>query len=110
MCDLLFSLRVPCHCLRFTLLYSISSPLPMFLIIGVAVGVSVMFVAARLAVGFVPARVAICSSLLAFEASDFLSSRFQFSCRLPIFGTIDFGLLIQNLVFMIIEEHNDRDP
>ncbi|QHO19662.1 F-box protein [Arachis hypogaea] len=45
----------------------------MFLIIGVVVGVSVMFVAARLAVGFVPARVAICSSLLAFEASDFLN-------------------------------------
>ncbi|XLR64264.1 hypothetical protein S83_014936 [Arachis hypogaea] len=36
----------------------------------------------RLAVGFVPVRVVICSSLLAFEASGFLSSRFQFSRRL----------------------------
>ncbi|XLR18959.1 hypothetical protein HN51_065633 [Arachis hypogaea] len=52
MCDLLFSLRVPCHCSRFTLLYSISSSLPVFLIAGVAVGVSVVFVAARLASPF----------------------------------------------------------
>ncbi|XLR56965.1 hypothetical protein S83_007637 [Arachis hypogaea] len=36
----------------------------------------------HLAVGFVLARIAICSSLLAFEASDFWSSRFQFSRRL----------------------------
>ncbi|QHO07793.1 uncharacterized protein DS421_14g466850 [Arachis hypogaea] len=49
MCDLFFSLYVPCHYLRFTLLYSISSSLPVFLIAGVAIGISIVFIATRLA-------------------------------------------------------------
>ncbi|XLS91202.1 hypothetical protein HN51_067210 [Arachis hypogaea] len=61
MSDLLFSLPVPCHCLRFTLLYSISSSLPVFFIAGVAVDVFILLIFGLLASNFL---VAFCSRRL----------------------------------------------